>query len=70
MRYIVDRLEGGIAVCEDENKEFVGISLEKLPEGIRSGDMIVETEEGFTVDRAAAEKRRAEIAALQNELWG
>lgn len=70
MRYIVDRLEGSIAVCEDESRTFVDIDLEKLPDGVRTGDILVEEEGVFTLDKSATEKRRAEIAALQNELWG
>lgn len=69
MRYIVDRLEGGIAVCEDENKAFVDIPAEKLPDGVQSGDIIVENDGIFAVDRSATDKRREEMSALQNSLW-
>lgn len=70
MRYIVDRLEGSVAVCEDESRTFVDIDVERLPDGVRTGDILVEEEGVFTLDKLATEKRRAEIAALQNELWG
>lgn len=70
MRYIVDRIEGDIAVCEDDNNELVDISLDRLPEGVSSGDILTEEKGIFTVDMSATEKRRAEIAALQNKLWG
>ena len=70
MRYTVDRLEGGIAVCEDEDKAFVGISIEKLPKGIKTGDVLVSEDGKFTVDKSATEKKRAEISALQSKLWG
>ena len=70
MRYIIDRFEGAFAVCEDESGAFRNIEKSKLPKGIRSGDVVVFEEGSVFVDRAASDKRRTEIIALQNSLWG
>lgn len=33
MRYIVDRIEGGVAVLERDDLAFEDVSLSELPEG-------------------------------------
>ena len=37
MNYIVDRIEGEFAVCEDERGRMVDIKLSALPAGIKEG---------------------------------
>lgn len=69
MRYTVDRIEGGFAVCEDDKGNAVNLKLSQLPKNIRSGDIIELSGGKFTVDKKAAEERRAKLAALQDSLW-
>ena len=40
MRFIVDRIEGHFAVCEDENMQMKDIPLADLPEDIREGNVL------------------------------
>ena len=37
MRWIIDRLEDALAMCEDEKGELIPISRDKLPENAREG---------------------------------
>ena len=69
MRYIVDRFEGMTAVCEDENGRAVSFHADKLPENVKAGDILVRKDGAFFIDRETAEKRRAELTALQESLW-
>ena len=65
---IIDRIEDGIAVIEDENTRFE-VSAEMLGENVREGDVVVH-ENGFYIkDENASATRRDEIIKLQNDLW-
>lgn len=65
---IIDHIEDGIAVIEDENTRFK-ISAEMLGENVREGDVVV-SENGFYIkDENASAARRDEIIKLQNDLW-
>ena len=37
MKYIIDRLEEGIAVCENELKKLISIPKDLLPDGLKEG---------------------------------
>ena len=66
LKYSVDRIEEGFAVCEDENGNTVNIETDKLPEGVKEGDLIsvdngeavILTEETEARRKKLAEKRR------------
>ena len=57
---IIDRFEGDIAVCECDDSSMVDISLTKLPEGVRVGNIIVINDDGSMIIDADAELRRKE----------
>ncbi|MBR1739013.1 MAG: DUF3006 domain-containing protein [Ruminococcus sp.] len=67
MRYYVDRIEEGAAVCEDEEGKKAIIPAAKLYGGAKSGDVLVRygslyiRESGSTAGRKAklAEKARS-----------
>ena len=40
MKYIIDRLEEGIAVCENELKKLISIPTDLLPDGLKEGDVL------------------------------
>ena len=50
IRYIVDRLEEGLAVCETEDKKKAVFPLKDLPEAIREGDVLQELDGVFSRD--------------------
>lgn len=68
MKYIVDRIECGYAVCETENGSFSDIPLNELPK-VKAGDVLAEKNGRLTVDKSATEERRKKIISLQNDLW-
>lgn len=69
MKYSVDRIEEGIAVCEDENGESVNFEITKLPEEIKEGDLFLVTEDKIEIlpDETADRKKR--IADLQKSIF-
>jgi hypothetical protein len=63
---IVDRIENELAVCEIDDK-MVDISLSKISNGVREGDVLIDVKgDGsfYVVDAAKTEQRRAEITEL------
>jgi len=69
MRYIIDRVEGGLAVYEKEDGSFERIPLQKLPEGAREGSVLVLQEGAWTLDLQAEQERRARLFAKQEGLF-
>ena len=61
-RYIIDRIEENIAVCECEDKKMVNFELEKLPKACKEGDCIVEDDNGNIYVDINETKRREERA--------
>lgn len=58
MRYVIDRIEGDIAVCEAEDKTMHNIPLASLPVGVKEGDKVEDTVTGFIlVDNSADSER-------------
>ena len=61
MKYIIDRLEEGIAVCENELKKLISIPKDLLPDGLKEGDVLEEQEGRFLRDEQGTEARRKEM---------
>lgn len=68
MKYIVDRIESGYAVCETESGSFSDIPLNDLPK-VSAGDVLIEKDGRLVVDKSETEERRKRIISLQNDLW-
>ena len=66
MTMIIDRFEGDYAVLElrDETVEILYKNLPAgwLPDDAAEGDVLVKTAEGYAIDTAETEKRRAAAA--------
>lgn len=56
---IVDRIEGELAVCERQDRTMAVIPLAELPPGLREGDCLRETGDGYAVDAEETARRRA-----------
>lgn len=69
MRYIVDRFEGDIAVCEDENKQLIEIRQSDLPYKTKRGDVLVQISDVFIKDDAETLKRREGIRKKMMDLF-
>ncbi len=69
MKYIIDRIEGVLAVCEREDGVFEDIHLSELPEYIHEGSVLINTEGVWSIDTGAEAQRRKEIFELQDSLF-
>jgi len=69
MRCIVDRFEGGLAVCEKEDGSHVNIQRSFLPDGTREGCVLICDDGIWTLDLQAEEERRKRLFAKQEGLF-
>ena len=69
MKYSVERIEENVALCEDDLGETRKLSLDELPENIREGDILVCTEDGYSVDSDETSARRKKMAEMQKKLF-
>ena len=69
MKYIIDRLEEGIAVCENELKKLISIPKDLLPDGLKEGDVLGEQEGRFLRDEQGTEARRKEMRKKLMDLF-
>lgn len=67
--YIIDRLEEGFAVCENEANEQLLISMEQLPENAKEGDVLQEEDGNFSVNQEETEARRARMRRKLMDLF-
>jgi len=68
MKGIVDRIEGPYAVVVLEDKKTTNIKIDKLPKGIKEGDVIT-IEQDITIDAIETEKRKNEILEKTLGMW-
>lgn len=69
MKYIVDRLEEGLAICETELRKRISISAELLPDGLREGDVLNEENGLFSIDRQETAQRRMDLKKKLTDLF-
>ena len=69
MKYIIDRLEEGIAVCENDLKKLISIPKDLLPDGLKEGDVLEEQEGRFLRDEQGTEARRKEMRKKLMDLF-
>ena len=68
MKYTVDRIEGDIAVLENEDERRVKVKMSLLPEGVREGSCLSEENGAFRLDEASAEALRRKHYMLQQRM--
>lgn len=67
---IIDRIEEGIAVCEDAARGMVEVALDALPEGAREGSVLKDAgSEGWQLDAEAAQEIKQRIAQKMDALF-
>ena len=69
MKVSIDRFEGEIAVCEQENGEILNIEKSRLPENAKEGDVLDIDDDVITIDHDETEQRKAEIKKLVDDLF-
>ncbi len=68
-RLIVDRIEGGFAVCETAEETMVNIELSLLPYGTKEGSIIIENNGVFALSIEEEAERRESLFNLQESLF-
>lgn len=69
MKYIVDRLEEDLAICETDSKKTVSLPLSQLPAGIREGDILLEESGRFFSDPEQTKARRSQMKKKLMDLF-
>ena len=72
MRYVIDRIEEDIAVCENEETgEFEEIDIFYLPDEIEEGDIIIYDEDidEYYIDYEEKKLRKARIEDKMEDIW-
>lgn len=67
--YIVDRIENGIAVCEDESRRMHDIPLANLPAGTKPGSVLSFRDGAFRLEEDLEQERRRRILELEAKLF-
>ena len=65
--FIVDRIEGCVVILEDENCHMLTISVDALPP-CNEGDLLIERDGVYTVDRVKTQERRQQAFLLEEKL--
>lgn len=69
MHYTIDRIEEGIAVCEDDCGNRINIQLPFLPENVKEGDLLGIENGRFEILSDETQKRRKEIYEKQSRIF-
>lgn len=65
--YSIDRIEGDLAILE-QNGEVIAVPVPECPEGVREGDLLEQTAQGWELRRDAADERRNALAERRRRL--
>jgi len=67
---VVDRIENGIAVCENRNnKIMIELELSKLPEGVKEGTVIRYFDGEYEIDYEEQKNIEDRIKQKMDDLW-
>jgi len=69
MEYVIDRIEGNIAVCENDAREQVEVDITHLPNGSREGSTIIIDSDGL-VSLADGSSRESRIVDKMKTVLG
>lgn len=71
MKYLsIDRIEGTIAVCEDDNRKKREICLTEIDGSPKEGDVILYENGKYRISEKETKRRREQILLLQKRLFG
>jgi hypothetical protein len=69
VKAVIDRFEGGYAVCEVEDMSIVKIDIVKLPQEAKEGDALEINGDVINIDISETQKRKKNIEKLAEDLW-
>ncbi len=67
-RLAVDRIEGEYALCLDEARRQSVLPLAELPPGLKEGDWLRQTPQGWVIDQEETRRRREQNRDLFHRL--
>ena len=67
--YIVDRIEGEIAVVEGKDLKVENILLKNIKGDPKEGDVLIKDGLNFKVDKEATIKRTEKINEMMKKMW-
>lgn len=66
----IDRFEGDIAVCEREDCSMTDVPLDRLPKGVRVGNVLVVADDGtIKIDAQEELRRKREVFRVFDSLF-
>ena len=68
-KVIVDRIEGNIAVCEDDNLNIIEVHVNSILGDVKEGDVLTADNDRYIVNKEETEKRRKHIEELMKGIW-
>ena len=71
MKFVIDRFEGDIAICEPLDKgDLFHVKKALLPDGAREGDVLVVLGYTFVIDINETARRKENIQSMLDVLFG
>lgn len=67
--YIVDRIEGDFYVLEAPNEDIITVDKKRVDNDAKEGDCLKLSDNYFTLDKEASDKRRVEMANRMKGMW-
>lgn len=68
-KYIIDRVEGNYAIIENENGIMSKIPIENIKGNFKEGDILINKEEYFEIDRSFTLNRKKQIDDNTKNMW-
>lgn len=65
---IIERFEGNTVIIENGDS-YIKTDKKNVPQNAAEGDILIENNGIYEIDKIQTEKRRSEILKLQNSLW-
>ena len=69
MKWIIDRFEGTMAVCQNETKQMRDIPRAQLPPQMKEGDVVVEDGGQYRFDPEETARRRQSAIDGTKGMW-
>lgn len=67
--FIIDRVEGSFVIAEDKDGCMRQIDLKDVCGDFNEGDILIESNDKFSVNKELTEKRKKEIEKMMNDMW-
>lgn len=68
-KFIVDRIEGNIVVCEDDNLNIIEMRIDSILGDVKEGDVITADRDRYMVNKEETAKRKKQIEELMKGMW-